>query len=89
MHNMGILLCCVLNSESENHSVLSNSSMGVSRPEYRSGLPYPSPGDLPNPEINPRSPALQADSLPAEPSGKSKEKSQTSIEAKKNVGKYG
>ena len=36
-------------------------SMGFSRQEYWSGLPYPSPGDLPNPGIEPGSPALQAD----------------------------
>ena len=36
------------------------------------GCPFPSPGDLPNPGIKPRSPALQADSLPAEPQGKPK-----------------
>ena len=41
--------------------------MEFSRPEYWSGWPFPSPGDLPNPGIEPRSPALQADSLPAEP----------------------
>ena len=45
-------------------------SMEFSRPEYWSGEPFPSPGDLPNPGIEPRSPALQADSLPAEPQGK-------------------
>ena len=45
-------------------------SMGFSRREYWSGLPFPSPEDLPNPGIKPRSPALQADSLPAEPPGK-------------------
>ena len=39
-------------------------SMGFSRQEYWSGLPFPSPGDLPNPGIEPKSPALQADSLP-------------------------
>ena len=44
--------------------------MEFSREEYWSGLPFPSPGDLPNPGIEPRSPALQADSLPSEPSGK-------------------
>ena len=44
-------------------------SMEFSRPEYWSGEPFPSPGDLPNPGIEPRSPALQADSLPAEPCG--------------------
>ena len=37
--------------------------MGFSRQEYWSGLPFPSPGDLPNPGIKPRSPALQADTL--------------------------
>ena len=42
-------------------------SMGFSRQECWSGLPFPSPGDLPNPGINPRSPALQADALPSEP----------------------
>ena len=41
-------------------------SMGFSRQEYWSGLPFPSLGDLPNPGIEPESPALQADSLPAE-----------------------
>ena len=42
-------------------------SMGFSCQEYRSGLLFPSPGHLPNPGIEPRSPALQADSLPIEP----------------------
>ena len=45
-------------------------SMGFSRQEYWRGLPCPPPGDLPNPGIEPRSPALQADSLPTEPPGK-------------------
>ena len=45
-------------------------SMEFSKPEYWSGQPFPSPGDLPNPEIELRFPALQADSLPAEPQGK-------------------
>ena len=45
-------------------------SMGFSRQEHWSGLPLLSPGDLPNPGINPPSPALQADSLPSEPQGK-------------------
>ena len=43
--------------------------MGFSREEYWSGLPFPSPGDLPHPGIEPGSPALQADSLPSEPPG--------------------
>ena len=70
-------------SESEGHSVMSDSvrlfetlwtiqSMEFSRPEYWRGLPFPSPGELPNPGIEPRSPALRADSLPAEPQGKPK-----------------
>ena len=41
-------------------------SLGFSRQEYWSGLPFPSSGYLPNPGIKPRSPALQADSLPTE-----------------------
>ena len=47
-------------------------SMEFSRPEYWSGQPFPSPGDLPNPGIEPRSRALQANSVPAEPQGKPK-----------------
>ena len=46
-------------------------SMGFSRQEYWSGLPFPSPEDLPDPGIEPRSPALKADTLPPEPPGKS------------------
>ena len=46
--------------------------MGFSRPEYWSGQPFPSPGDLPNQRIEPRSPTLQVDSLPAEPQWKPK-----------------
>ena len=42
-------------------------SMGFSRHEYWSGLPFPSPGDLPDPGIESRFPALQTDSLPFEP----------------------
>ena len=45
-------------------------SMGFSSQEYWSGLPFPSPGDLPNPGIEPRSPALQTDALPSDPPGK-------------------
>ena len=44
--------------------------MGFSRQEYRSGLPLLSPGDHPDPGIEPRSLALQADSLPSKPQGK-------------------
>ena len=44
-------------------------SMGFSRQEYWSGLPFISPGDLPDPGMGPRSPALQADALTSEPPG--------------------
>ena len=46
--------------------------MALSRSEYWSGQPFPSPRDLPKPGIKPISPALQADSLPDEPQGKPK-----------------
>ena len=46
-------------------------SMGFSRQQSWSGLPFPSPGDLPNPGIEPGSPTLQTDALPSEPPGKS------------------
>ena len=45
-------------------------SMGFSRQEYRSGLPFPLPGDLPDPGIKPESPSLQADSLLSDLPGK-------------------
>ena len=45
-------------------------SMEFSTQEYWSGLPFPSPQDLPKPGIKPESPALQADSLPSNPPGK-------------------
>ena len=45
-------------------------SMGFSRQEYLSGLPFSSPGDLPNPGIKPGSPILQVDALLSEPPGK-------------------
>ena len=73
---------CPDESESISHSVMSDSetlwtvacqaplSMGFSRQEYWSGLPFPPPGDLPNPGVKPMSPALQANSLPYESPGK-------------------
>ena len=45
-------------------------SAGFSREEYWSGLPFPSPGDLPKPGIETRSPAVQTDALPSKPPGK-------------------
>ena len=77
-----------VNSESENESEVAQScrlyatpwtvarqaplSMGFSRQEYWSGLPFPSLGDLPEPGIEPGSPTLQADALPSEPPGNSR-----------------
>ena len=49
------------------------------RPEYWSGYLFPYPGDLPNPGIKPRSPALQVDSLPVEPQGKPKNTGEGSL----------
>ena len=62
-------------SESESHSVVSHSLrlLGLYSPwnspgqNTGVGKPFPSPGDLPNPGIKPRSPTLQVDSFPAEP----------------------
>ena len=53
--------------------------MGFSRQEYWTVLPFPSPGDLPNLGIKPRSLALQADSLPTEPQGKPSQKGVISL----------
>ena len=50
-------------------------SMGFSRQEYWSGLPFPSPGDLPDPGLEPGFPTLQADALPSKPPGKSEKPS--------------
>ena len=80
---------CVLTRERPkcvSHSVMSNSaisrtvahqaplSIELSRQEYWSGLLFPFPGDLLNPEIEPGAPALWADSLPSEPPGKPRER---------------
>ena len=47
-------------------------SVGFSRQEYWSGLPFPSPGDLPDPGIEPGFPTLEADALTSEPPGKTR-----------------
>ena len=54
----------------EVHSAAQHASMGFSRQKYWSEQPFPSPGDLPNPGIEPRSLALQTDSFLSEPPGK-------------------
>ena len=57
-------------------------SMGFSRQEYWSGLPFPSPWDRPNTRMEPGFPALQADLLPSEPLGKPPKINYTSIKMK-------
>ena len=59
-------------------------SMGFSRQEYWSGLPFPSPGDLPDQGIEPGSPALQSDALPSEPPGTNVNKFTMNILSKKH-----
>ena len=61
---------CLCDPMDYNHQV--PLSTGFSKQEYWSGLPFPSLEDLPNPGIKPRSPILQAYSLPTEPPGKPK-----------------
>ena len=51
-------------------SLPGSSTHGIFQAKYWSGLPFPSPGDLPHPGIEPGSPALRADALPSEPPGK-------------------
>ena len=64
-------------------------SMEFSRQAYWSGFPFASPGDLPNPGIEPGSPALQSDALPSERPGKPKEGIKDLINRKKNPEKRG
>ena len=64
----GNMLCAVLSRSAVSDSATPwTVAMGFSRQEDWSGLPYPPPGDLPNPEIEPRMPSLQADFLLSEP----------------------
>ena len=55
------------------YSLPGSSANGILQPEYWSGQPFPSPGDLPNAGIEPRFPTFQADSLLSEPPGKPKQ----------------
>ena len=67
--NVSVLSCSVVSDSATSWTVarLAPLSMGFSRQEYWSGLPFPSPADLPNPGIKRWHPALQADTLPSEP----------------------
>ena len=66
------MICSVVSDSVTPWTIASQASlsMGFSRQESRSGLPFPSPGDLPNPGMEPWFPTLQADSLMSEPLGK-------------------
>ena len=65
---------CLILCDSIDCSLPGSSVHGILQQEYWSGLPFPSPGDLPDPGIKPGSPALQADSLPYEPLRKPQER---------------
>ena len=65
---------CPTLCDSMDYSLPGSSIHQILRQEYWSGLPFPSPGDLPDPGIEPRSPTLQEDALPSEPPGKFKQK---------------
>ena len=73
-----VVICCVNHSDSWQPpwTVARQAPLSTefSRQEYWSGLPFPSPGDLPNPGIKPGFPTLQADSLLSEPPVKSWDK---------------
>ena len=58
---------CLTLCDPMDYSLPGPSVHGILRQEYWGGLPFPSPGDLPDPGIEPGSPVLQADSLPSEP----------------------
>ena len=68
------LLSCVQLCNPIDRSLPGSSVDGIFQQEYWSGLPFPSPGDLPNSGIEPRSPPLQAVTLPSEPPGRPKVK---------------
>ena len=65
-----VLQSCPTLCHPMDYSPPGSSVYGISQARNWSGLPFPPPGDHPDPGIEPRSPALQADSLPAEPQGK-------------------
>ena len=71
MGNINRIKCCVQLFETPwTAGCRAPPSMGFFRQEYWSGLPFPSPGDLPNSGIEPGSPTLQTDALPSKPPGK-------------------
>ena len=65
-----VLQLCLTLCDPKDHNLPGSSVHGIFQQEYWRGLSLSSPGHLPNPGIEPGSPALQADSLPSEPAGK-------------------
>ena len=65
-----VFTCSVMSSSLQPHGLLPATVHGIPRQEHWNGLPFASPGDLPDPGVEPRSPALQADVLLSEPPGK-------------------
>ena len=67
-----VCVCVVVSNSLQPHTLAHQAplSMEFPRQEYWSGLPFPSPGDLPDPRIEPMSPALQPDALLSELGGK-------------------
>ena len=65
-------MCSVMSYSATPWTVVPQAPLSIefSKQEYWSGLPFPSPGDLPEPGMEPRSPTLQTDSSPSEPPGK-------------------
>ena len=82
------LQLCLTLCDPMNCSPPGSSVHGFSRQEYWSELPYPSPGDLPDPGIEPRSPALQADALLSEPPGKTLRRREDTIQRGKITETY-
>ena len=65
-----LLSCVLVVATPQTVALQAPLSLGFLKQEYWSGLPFTSPGDLPDPEMEPRSPTLQADALTSEPPGK-------------------
>ena len=70
MYESDVVQSCLTLCDPMDYSLPGSSVHGIFHPRFWSRLPFPSPGDFPDPGIEPRSPALQTDALPSEPPGK-------------------
>ena len=87
-----VIQSCLTLCDSMDCSLPGSSIHGIFQARYWSGVPLPSPGDLPDPGIEPRSPALQADALPSEPPGKpimAEEELKSLLKVKEESEKFG